>query len=127
MNQTIGEGSHWRQVIHVHEHRMRWIVIQSEVFARECLKHSSPHRRTDRQILSAGPFVVGEKHGAIFDADSNVGLLGRFDDGAPNVFKTGPVVVDRFLRIAANERGHAADSQLRGRPDQSDQVFCCYL
>ena len=44
---------------------MRWIIIQAKIIAWDQFKCFAPDRRRGHQVLSAGPLVRAEKHGAV--------------------------------------------------------------
>ena len=70
--------------------------------------NSSKSRRQMRgltaQVLAARPFVLAEKHRAVFDADFHSSSLGLGNDPGPNLAQQNPVVVNALMLIAADER-----------------------
>ena len=58
-----------------------------------------PDGRGHGQVAAAGPFILAKEHGAVFDAELDVRLLGMLHDLGPGLLQQRPVSGDRLLRI----------------------------
>ena len=75
-----------------------------------------------RQVFSAGPFVAGEKHRAILDADADAVVFGECDEWTPGAQEARPVVVHAFRPVAAGKCVHGLQSQLLRGDDHFFQM-----
>lgn len=98
------------------------VVVEAEVIAGDVGEHAAPNGGRVGQIFSAGPFVVGEGHGAVFDADLDVVVFGEADQGRPDFKKAGPVGVDGLGPVTADEGVHDADAKQGGGLDDAFDV-----
>ena len=88
----------------------------------DCLVHPSPDRRTDRQVLTTGPFIPRKEHRAVFDPDPDALLLGERDDRGPHFGKPRPVVIDGLCPVTSDEGVHAIDAECGGSSDHLADV-----
>ena len=95
VHQPVAEFPQWLEVVHLLPDAVRRIEVQAEVQAGNVGEHPPPDRRADGEVLAAGPFIPGEKHRAILNANPHPGPLGSLDQRPPGGQKPGPVVVDR--------------------------------
>ena len=58
---------------------MGGIEVESEIWGGNLVKHSFPNFGTIGEVLSGGPFVLGEKHWAILNPDADTVVGGELD------------------------------------------------
>ena len=123
VEQLVGEIAHRLEIVHVLPDHVRGIVVEAEVIAGNVGEHAPPYLRRMGQVLAARPFVLREGHGAVLDADLDVAVLGKADKRRPDFEEAGPVVIDRFGPVAADEAVHDTDAeQVGGRDHLFDVV-----
>ena len=101
---------------------MGWIEIEPEMAGGQVVKRPPPKSGARQQIFSARPFVAGEEHRAILDADAHVVILGQSDERAPRLEETRPVFVDAPRPVASSKRVDRAEPKLRCGSDDLPQV-----
>ena len=69
MEDSVPELGKRGQVIHLLPDHVRRVEVQAEMGAGDVVEHPPPDRRGRGQVLAAGPFVLGEEHRAVLDAD----------------------------------------------------------
>ena len=127
---ALGEVAQRRNGVHLHPGEMRGVVVEAEALARNCAEHPAPDRRRDRQILSAGPFVGGEEHRAVLDADAHAVFFGAADERLPGFQKRLPIGFERPGPVASDEGVDARQSQFfRCANDLLDvrRRSCCFV
>ena len=95
------------------KHQVRGIEIETEKATGNLAKHAVPDCRRDRQVLPPRPFIFGEKHRAILDADLHILLFSVANDIGPGGAEQRPVVVDRLGPVAANKGVDDVDTEFR--------------
>src|SRR2546429_51220 len=115
--------------VHVLQHEMRWIVVQTEMFRRNVAEHPAPDDGRGGEVFAAGPLVACEEHRAVFDADLDAVIFGEGDERAPGFQETRPIVVHAPGPVAPDERVHVLQSELLGGEDDflemSDHALRC--
>lgn len=79
------------------------IEVESDGHGGERLEEAPPDGGVEGDVFSAGPFVLAEEHGAMFDADLHIVRLGEFEDGRPDLGDHLEVLLDGFLPVATDE------------------------
>src|SRR5512142_2832709 len=65
--------------------QVRRVEVEAEILVRYDLPHLAPDSRRAREIIAAGPFVIGKQHGAVLDADLHAMRMCELDDGWPDL------------------------------------------
>src|SRR5229473_461829 len=102
---------------------MRRVEIQAEVLAGDVFESAPPDSRRGHEIFAARPFVLGERHGAVLDADLNAVIPGKLDEWPPGFEKARPVLVQGFGPVAAYEGVDHTDTQELGCLDDVAEVL----
>ena len=69
----------------------------------EVVEQPSPDFGAGGDVFAAGPFVAAEEHRAVLDADANAIAFGELNERLPDFQEAGPVVIDGFGPVAADE------------------------
>ena len=123
MHQPVAELAHRRQVVHLLPDEVRGVEVESEGQAGDVGIHPPPDGGGGGEVLPPGPFIAGEEHRAVFDADAHAPFFGLRDQGLPHLQEAGPVVIDRAGPVAAHERVDAGHPQQRGGINQPVEVL----
>ena len=89
-------------VIHTLPYKMRRIVIQPEIIARNRFEHSVPEIRAACQIHTGRP-LIPEIHRTVFDADLNLFFFCQFNDIRPDLHELLPVMLRRRCLVFADK------------------------
>ncbi len=113
VKELICKFAHRFQITHLLKDHVGWIVVQTEVVTGNVVEHSSPDDRAMSQILSARPFVAGERHRAVLDPNFDPAFFCVLNDWLPCFQESRPVFVNGFGPISTDERIHALQAQHR--------------
>ena len=101
---------------------MAGVEIQAEIGGGDDLEQLPVDFRGAHQVLSAGPLIRAEEHGAVLDGDLHAALLGQSDDVGPDLPEQLDVLFEGLMLILADKGGDHVYAQLGGSPDDGLQV-----
>ena len=75
MKKFVGKIGQGLGIVNLQPDQVRRVVVEAEMVAGNRFEHPSPDGGRKSQVLPTRPLIVGEKHGAVFDADADIVLF----------------------------------------------------
>ena len=104
------------------EQEVRWVEVEAEGRRVHVGESPPPDRRRGQQVLAARPFVLGEQHRTVLDADPHALVFRELHQRPPGREKPRPVVIDGLQPVAADKPVHRPQPQQRRRSDQPPKM-----
>jgi len=121
VEEAVFEFAHGGDEVHVLPDHVRRVVVEADVVA-EVVEEATPDFGAGGDVFAAGPFVFGKEHGAVLYADANAVASGELNEGLPRLKEAGPVVIDGFRPVAADEGVDRFQAEEGGGLDDSAEV-----
>ena len=104
-------------------HKVRGIIVDAQIVGGQNFEHLAPVGGGGHQVLSAGPLIGAEEHGAVLDADFHTVFFGFRNDRRPYFLDQLQIFFYGLGLIPADEGGDQIHAQLVGGADDLFQVF----
>ena len=85
VDEALAEVAHRARHVDALPDQVRRVEVQPEARVGQLREHLGPDGRRRRQVGAAGPFVVGEQHRAVLDADAHPRRVGLTQDAWPDL------------------------------------------
>ena len=98
-------------------YEVRGVIVETEIIAGNDREKLSPDCGSCCKILSAGPLVVSEEHGAVLDGNLDALLFCELDDRGPNLLELLDVLFYGLILHSADEGRYHIYAEKRGHID----------